>query len=371
MQANPPGGLRGFFVSKPGRIVFVLIAVALVFGTFAYVATILAIPVFILVGLVVPILLGLKRPRFLAVAGLVVLLVVAPLASIVFTQELLVAPAAASSPGLGPFEKGGSVLQNATISPFSGSSSTTYTWNVTLYPKYLGPSLNSTNWSNDSLKLFVSTCPGAVSLNASYCSSGYDLIVLKHSFTAATAPPNGTVVTFHEQIASDGIWSWQMELVIQNLTNATNPSLIALVGDATYNGLEGPIVGGFSTAYVALIGTIYEIDLIYLGLPFYFVLLLYMMFKSREARRKEAIRRAVRQMASSQAGPAAGTPSGPTGPSASGSAASTSSAPPAVPASSELTCPSCGAVVYAKEAKCWKCGATLGGGAASPLPSTR
>jgi len=109
-----------------------------------------------------------------------------------------------------------------------------------------------------------------------------------------SAPANGTTVTFRHEVTSTTIWSWQMELILQNASNPTTPVLISLSGDPVYNGLEGPIVGGFPTAYGALIGTIYEIELVYLGIPFYFVLVLYMWFKKREARRKDAIRRAAK-----------------------------------------------------------------------------
>jgi hypothetical protein len=368
MQAEPPRGFRGFLRTRPGRVVFLLLAIGIVFAAYAYVATILAIPVFLVVGLALPIWAGLKRPRFLALAGLVVLVTVAPLATVVFSQELLVPPSAASSAGVAPYESGGAVLQHASITPFIGTSSTTYTWNVTLYPRFLASYLNRTNWTNDSLQLFVSTCPGATSANDSLCGSSYTLIVLNHTFAQRTAPANGTVVTFQDRITTRTIWSWQMQLVLQNTTNASNPTRIELVGDLSYNGIEGPVVGGYLTAYIALIGTIYEIDLLYLGLPFYFILILYMMFKGREARRRQAIRNAIRLDAARgmpPGGAGAGGPVTPGGP-------STSPAPAATPASSEIACANCGAVVYPNESKCWKCGSALGASAPTdrPLAST-
>ena len=363
MASEPTGGLRGFFRTAPGKVAFLLIVIGATFGTFTYVSTVLAIPLLMVMGIGFPLYLGLRRPRFLALSALVVLVVVAPLSTLVFSDELLIPPAAVSSPGAGPYEIGGSVLQNATISPFSGGSGTNFTWNVAVYPRFLQSSLNGTNWSNDSLKLFVSTCPGATSSNTSYCGGAFTLITLSQRFASRAGPSNGTVFTFHQPIGGKGIWSWQIQLVIQNVSNASNPSLISLSGDPTFNGVEGPIVGGFATAYGALIGTVYEIELIYLGLPFYFVLLLYVWFKQRETRRKQMIRRAAQAMAAAGAPGQSSTPGapsgGPPGPSA------------AAPASSELACPSCGAVIYANETKCWKCGASLGaptGG--TPLPTS-
>jgi hypothetical protein len=358
MAADASGGFRGFLRSRAGRIAIILLTVGVVVGTFAYVATFLAIPMFLLVGLGLPIWTGLKRPRFLAVLGLVVLLAVAPLANLVFAQELLVPPPASASPGLGDYETGGSVLENATVTPFSAPAGTNFTWTVTLYPRYLASSLNSTNWTNDSLQLYVSTCPGATTPNASYCGGSYTFLVVNHRFAGPHAPANGTVVTFGQQIGADDVWSWQMELVIQNLSNASNPFRIELSGDPGYDGIEGPIVGGYATAYVALILTIYEIDVVYLGIPFYFLLLLYAWFKSREARRKQAVKRAARTMLDSQTGAAAPSPGPPKTSAAGGSA-------------SELKCPSCGAVVYPNEGSCWKCGSALPGAPSSPLPSPK
>ncbi len=367
MQAEPARGLRGFFATKLGKVAFVLLAVGIVSAALGYAGTLIAIPVMLLVGLALPIYAGLKRPRFLALAGLVVLVAAAPIATVIYTQELLVPPAAASSAGAAPFESGGAVLQNAQVSPFSGAASSSFTWSVTLYPGYLAGSLRTTNWSADTLELFLSTCPGATYANETYCSGGYALVTAVHAFSNASAPHNGSVVTFNETITSPNIWEWQMELVLQNLTNATNPARIELVGDPTYDGLEGPIVGGFGTAYAALIGTIYGLDLIYLGIPFYFLLLLYVWFKSREARRKAAVKRAAQTLVGGSGSPSTG--SAPTSGSDTGGGSPAGSAPSggrAATAPTERTCPGCGAVVYPNEATCWKCGVSLTGGPAGP-----
>lgn len=360
MAGDAPRGLRGFLRSKAGLVVLLLVAIGFVVATFAYVSALLAVPLMILACLALPVWVGRKRIRTLALFGLVVLLAVGPLVTVAYAQDSLINPGAASSPGVAPFEHGGSVLQNATISPFVGSLSTNFTWSVQLFPRFLNASLNGTNWSHDSLQLYISTCPGATaSYSPGYCPSGYSLFVLSEPFSNLTPPSNGTTVTFHRSVDISTIWSWQMELLVQNRSNATNPYRIELAGDPTYNGLEGPIIGGFATAYGALIATMYEADILYLGVPFYFILLLYWWYKQREARTKQAKKRAAQAMV------AAGAPATP------GSAgAAQAGAATAAPASSELACPNCGAVVYGGEAKCWKCGAALPAGLVPGTPLT-
>lgn len=379
MQAEPAGGFRGFLQSTVGRIVLILLTIGVVFATIAYVGdgAVLAIPIFLIVGLGVPIYAGLKRPRYLAVAGLIVLVAVAPLATIVLSQDIFVPPGSASSAGAAPYEVGGSVLQDATITPFTGSPTTLFTWTVTLYPKYLNTSFAGTNWSQDELQLFISTCPGATASNLSYChsllGSSYPFAVVNHTFSGP--PANGAVVTFQHLVPANGIWSWQMELVLANASSAANASKIELVGDPTYDGIEGPILGGFGVVYGALLFPMYEVDLIYLGIPFYFVLVLYMWFKSRERRRREAKRRAAAASSGAATTPAGGTPLAAGSPGGAAPAPGGATGPPAETGGSasptELSCPSCGAVIYPNEAKCWKCGAALDKGstpAAAPSP---
>jgi hypothetical protein len=362
MASEPTGRFRAFLQTRLGRVVLILIAIGVVFALFSYVATILAIPGILVAGLVLPIWAGVKRPRFLAILGLIVIVAVAPLATVVFSQEALSPPASASTPGVGPYEANGSVLQNASVTPFTGSSTTNFTWTVQVFPKFLNKTYAATNWSNDSLDLYVSSCPGATSTNLTYCGSTYTFYVLSHPFSKASPPTNGSVITFTERVPANGIWAWQMALLIQNVSSPATPYMILLAGDPTYNGLEGPIVGGFGVVYAALIGTLYEVALVYLGIPFFFVLLLYMWYKGREARRKDDAARIAR-VRSSATGDTAGPP-GSAPPPASGAA-------PAAPVAGEVACPRCSAVVYPGETKCWKCGATLSAPSnpAAPLPS--
>lgn len=357
MDTEPARGFRDFFRSTPGKIAFLLISIGALFGSFAYLGALLAIPVMLIAGLALPLYLGLRRPRFIALAALVTLLVVAPLATIVFTENLLVPPASVGSLSSPPYGSGGSVLANASVSPFSGTTTTNFTWTVQVYPKYLDSRYNGTNWSQVKLELFISTCPGANNTTESYCPAGYPFFVQYIPFGAA--PTDGTLLTFHIRIGENGVWSWQMALSLPNATKPLRPTLILLAGDPNYNGVEGPIVGGFGTVYQALIEDIYLYEFVYVGIPFFFVLLLYVWYKGREARRKQAGRAAVKALSG---GGAAGTAAG-TGPPSGGGTPG--------PAPGEAACPSCGAVVYPNEPKCWKCGTTLPGpGAGAPLSTS-
>ncbi len=651
-----------------GRAVLIAFTLAVVFVSYAYVSPIIAIPAILIVGLFVPIYLGLKRPRYLALSGLVVVLLVAPIATVVFTQEIMApVPAAASSPSL-PYGGNGSVLQNATVSPFNGGTGTSFTWSVTIYPQYLTSSLQfpvergtyayhvgavpgyrssapsgnltvqsfasinlsfaaaaqavtfsetglgagsswtvtldgttstssttslvfdvrngtynytvaatdgfvpavasgsvivsgptpvavrfasatypvtfhetglsagagwavtlgtstatstsgnvtllegngtfaytvgalagyratpssgsvtvsaagqnvsiafvalhqtvtfsetglpaGTSWNvtfngstpsttNRSLPfvfanatngsraydvgapagyvanpakgnvtlsqlsqnvnitftpieaevefteiglpvgtswtvvlggmsitthatpteviLFVSTCPGATTNNSPTCAAGYPFATYPH---ALSPPPTGvtqvSIPGIH--VSADGVWTWQLALVVKDAATG-NLSYVYLVGDPTYDSIEGPVVGGFSVIYWAVLGSIYLDDFLFLALPFYFVLLLYMMFKGREARRRALASRPSASIPPSGGGAATGTaPTSQPLPSAPASKPPPAAAPPGSE-TSERACPSCGAVVYRAETTCWKCGASLAG--ANSTPATK
>jgi hypothetical protein len=359
VQQQQRGGFRRFLQSPPGKALLIAATIVLTFASFVYVETLIAIPVFLLFGLAVPIWSGLKAPKYLALSGLVVILLVAPIANAAITQEILTPlPAATSATGL-PFSNGGSaVLQNAGVSPYVGTASTNFTWSVTIYPQYLAYANSSIRW----ITLYVSSCPGATSNNSPNCASGYSLWTFND--TDVNNVTTTTPVTFHFQIGSQGIWDWQMELAYRNGTGGNTTDLL-LVGDATYNGLEGPVVGNFGSVYVSLLPTLYLDVLLFLGIPFYVVLLLYMVFKARERRKQDTARRA------------AGPPpedTGPTVPSSAGSGGGASTtklaSASAAPVATEGACPNCGAVVYANETTCWKCGAKIGGSpSGAPLPS--
>ena len=353
MAQQPQGRFRRFLQSGPGRIILILLAVLVVFATYVYVSVVIAIPALLLFGLALPIWVGLKRPRFLALAGLVIVLTVAPISTIVITQEVLTPVGPASSQSGSPFSNGGAIMQNATVSPFTGSTSTNFTWTVTIYPQYV-PIGNTTP---SSLYLYISTCPGATGNSSPYCTSPYPLTILvDKSLPNQTTP---YTVKFHYQIGTGGIWDWQMGLYTNN-TTTKKPFFQTLVGDPTYNGIEGPVVGTFADVYSALILTIYFQDFLFLGAPFYFVLLIYMLFKNRERRKKEAQQRAPGPVPP-EGGPTATAPP-PTGaplPSSRTASPSAAGGPKSAASVQELNCPKCNAVVYAGEQSCWKCGADL------------
>ena len=359
MAQQPQRGFRRFLTTPAGRILLIVVAVFATFASYAYVSFIIAIPTILLFGLALPIWVGLKRPRYLALAGLAIILTVAPVANVVFTQEILTPVGSSASATGATFANGTPLMQNATVSPFVGSASTNFTWSVTIYPDN-HPLNNSTPVRID---LYVSTCPGATSTNSPYCTGGYPFTDLENDSLPNITTPY--TVHFHYQIGTVGIWSWQMGIYTNNSTTK-QAFFQLLVGDPTYNGIEGPIVGTFTDIYFELLPEIYFQDFIFLGIPFYVILLVYMLFKNRERRRKDMERRAL--------GPV--PPTGGEGPAPPGDGAAPlpSSSKPRGPGTggaatggstsgvTELNCPKCNAVVYAGEKTCWKCGAALTGG---------
>ncbi len=344
-----------------------LIAIAIVVTafTYAYLYALIAIPVMLIVGLMLPIYLGIKRIRFLAILGLVILLASAPIANVVLTQEVMTPIPPAASPTDLPGGNGGALLQDASVSPYLGSTSTNFTWNVTVYQRYI-PAGNDSPYL---ISLYISTCPGATGPNDPNCNAGYPFYTLNQ--TLAPLATNATqVVTFHFVFPSDGIWAWQMGAFLNNTTAPTthNVTFIQLVGDALYNGLEGPVVGTFLTTYEQLVLSVYLNVVVYLGIPFYVVLVIYLYIKRRQGARGSAAARAPGPVPSESPATdsAAAASPAPTGP------APTDASAPRRP---EMPCPNCGAVVYPNETVCWKCGAKLDGGSAppsgggAPLPS--
>ena len=355
MAQQPQSRFRRFLTTPVGRILLILLAVLVVFASYAYVSFIVAIPAILLFGLAVPIWAGLKRPRYLALAGLAIILTVAPIANIVVTQEIRTPVGAASSSSALLFSDGSPVMQNASVSPYTGSTSTNFTWSVTVYPGNRPPN-NSTPVRID---LYISSCPGATSNSSPVCTAGYPFIDLENDSLPHTTTPY--VVRFHYDIGSLGIWAWQMGIFTNN-TTTKKAFFQLLIGDPTYNGIEGPVVGSFSDTYFELLPELYFEDFLFLGVPFYVILLVYMLFKNRERRRKEAERRALGPVP--PAGKEGETPPGGKGaplPSSSPGGPPSSAAAP-TSAVTELNCPKCNAVVYAGEQTCWKCGAALPGG---------
>ena len=348
MAPAPPSRFRRFLLTAPGRIFLIVLAVLVVFASYVYISAIIAIPAMLLFGLAIPIWVGLKRPRYLALAGLAIILTVAPLAAVVITQEVLTPVGLASSSTDLSESNGQAILQNASVAPYTGTTSTNFTWTVTVFPANVAHGNTSPVW----LDLYVSTCPGATGNNSPYCSQPYPLTVFNKTLPNQTAP---YTLTFHFQIGANGVWDWQMGLITKNSTTG-KPFFQTLVGDPQYNGIEGPVIGGFATIYSELLLTVYVQDLLFLAAPFYFLLLIYMLFKNRERRKKEAQQRAPGPVPPGEPAPAAP-------PTAGGAPLPSSKQPPGTSASAstvpELNCPKCNAVVYAGEKSCWKCGAAL------------
>jgi len=360
VQQKKQSGLRRFLSTRLGRVLLIAVTILVVFASYVYVEALLAIPAFLVFGLAIPIWAGQKRARYLALAGLVVILLVAPISTLVITQDirtpLPLACSASDQPC--PGASADALLQNASVTPYTGSGNTNFTWSVTVFPQF-APKGNSTPVN---LTLYISTCPGATSTSPPpWCSAGYP-------FTQITLNISGLsgvkTFTFHHVIGSDGIWDWQMG--VYTLNNTTHqPFFQTLLGDATYNGIEGPVVGTFTTTYSNLLPTIYFDDFLFLGGPFFLVLLVYLLFKNRERKRKDAARRAAVPV------PPTGRPDEDHPPLSPPSTRPVPSGPaPAGP--HERTCPNCNAVVYENEAKCWKCGTALDGSEIStPLPSQK
>ncbi len=374
MAQQKSGGLRRFLTTRVGKALLVALTILVVFACLAYAGSdgeLIAIPAFLIFGLGIPIWAGLKRPRFLALSGLVVLLITAPLATAVLTQELYAPepPAVSCSSSSSASYCSGyvgtnAILQNASVAPYSGSTSTNFTWSLTVFPRYVPPG-NSTVWN---LSLYISSCPGATSTSPpSWCSAGYPFTQITQTLNLSNTSGPVSVV-FHDVIGENGIWDWQMGLYTLN-GSTHKPFYQNLVGDPLYNGIEGPVIGDFSTTYSSIVGGFYFEVFLFLGGPFYLVLLVYLLFKNRERRRQDSQRRAAGPVPPTGSPP--GTAAGGSGaPALPASGPPSPGAPPVAAPASERACPNCNAVVYPNETKCWKCGADLtSGSSAAPLPT--
>ena len=207
------GGLRGFVQRPLGRTALLAFAILVVFATYVYLSTLLAIPVFLVVGLAVPIWLGIKRFRTLAVFGLVILLLVAPVATIVITQDVRTPVPATASPILPGTN--GSLLQDASVSPYLGSTSTNFTWSVTINESNTPKQNSSPLW----VILYLSTCPGATGPVDLNCNAGYPFWALNYSLANVSGT---TTIAFHFTFPSDSIWAWQIGIFLRNLSAPVN-----------------------------------------------------------------------------------------------------------------------------------------------------
>ncbi|HTP53716.1 MAG TPA: hypothetical protein VML94_01970 [Thermoplasmata archaeon] len=259
----------------------------------------------------------------------------------------------------------GAVIEDASLAPFHGSVSTEFSWSATIHPEFLPRGTSAPLW----VDLYLSTCPGATGNNSASCNAGYPLIVLTDFFcadptSAATCEASSydlsqaTTVTFNYTVGENGIWEWQMGAAVEDLALHV-PSYALLVGDPQYNGVEGPVIGSYGVIFEEVLPSVYIEALLYLGLPFYAVLLLYAIFKNRERRREDARQRTAGPIPPTSGAEATVGPVLPGAPPLESDAARPSAPPGPVPG--EHACPKCGAVVYAGESKCWKCGQSLSG----------
>ncbi|MCI4368754.1 MAG: hypothetical protein L3K09_04245 [Thermoplasmata archaeon] len=344
------GGWKAFFQSIVGRAVLIVIGIVTVALSFLFVGAIVAILAMLIFGLAVPIYLGIKSLKQLAIMGIVIILLAPIMAGPIFAYTARqTSPAAASSSDL-PYGNNGSILQNAVVRPFTGPAGGVYVYSMSLNPQFLPANSSGVLW----VEIFISTCPDATSNTSAYCASGYPFYNYTRSFGV-----NGTFtdqqVTFNVTLPGSQIWWWQAAAVF-NVSGKITWAF--LVSDSGYTDEQGPVSGDFLSTTAIATESIFTVVPIYVGFVYFFALLVYGYFKNRERRRS----------APSMGLPPSGAPPS-TAPFPGGSAGTV--APGGSPAPGELTCPNCKAVVYPNEASCWKCGASLTGskGSSTPLPS--
>lgn len=335
------GSVKAFLTRWGGKIGLTALA-SLVTGGAFYEALaagsstwlLIAIVLFVVLLLAVPIFLKWRRPRELAVAALAAMIVIAPVTGILYTEEIRAPVAPLSSPS----QNGGTVLANAQVSPHLGVAGETYHFQVTVNRQYLPSDAHAPEY----LVLYLSTCPGAETANSSSCGGGgYAFWALNYTFNATGT--NSTVVDLAKTLNSANVWWWlagfayEVTNVTDNRTTNSTDWVWVGAGGAIYL-IPGPVSEDFGATFSSALPTLYGTVILYFGLVYYSALVIYMWLKSRESRRNP---------------PVAGTPlpggAGPLG---------SSAGPPGRP-SIERSCPTCGAVVYPEEKACWKCGATL------------
>jgi hypothetical protein len=334
------GGVKAFFGRPLGKGLLAVVALLTLVGSFLYLGPLLAVPTFLLFALALPIYMGWKRIRDLAIVGLVVLLVAAPIASALDAQQIrLTSPLAVSDPTF-PYGNGSSVITNAGVNPFLGPVGGVYNFSFQLNPSAVPSNSSGLLW----VTLYISTCPGATGNSSPYCSSGYPYLQLNR-----TLPGNltGPVVEGFNVTLGDGaqIWWWQASTAYY--ANNSSSQLVNIFLDVpSYGSQEGPVTGPFVATFEIVLVPILEALLLYTGTVFFFALLIYMYFRGRRQRR------------------AAQGPPGGTLPASTSDASGATPAGPPVP--TEQKCPNCRALVYPNETNCWKCGASLKAPATPP-----
>ena len=338
------------FVAKPlGRIALLaLISLALA-GSSIYLGYLIAIPVFLLTGLGLPIYLGWSRPRTLFLVGLAALLVAGPIVTAGTVNLLLTPSPEVNGQIIAPHTQ--AVLQNASLHPYSRSAPGNFTFSVDVNPAFL-PSGGGTKvlWVN----FFLSTCPDALTNNSSACGGlgAYPFHFANNTYNSSSAK----TVTFVEKVGGVNVWWWTMAAAFVNSTGKV--AWLYLIPGNGYTTAEGPVTGDYLSIYLLILPAIYFTVFIYPGLVFFIALLVYFFLKSRQRRRAGGA-------------PAVVVPQDPTAPPSTVTQRPTGTTSPA--SRPELACPKCGAVVYKGESRCWKCGTPLTSAAGpngdEPLPS--
>ncbi len=358
VPANPKDSLKALVAKPWGRALLVALVIVLLSVSVIYLGYLLAIPIFIIVGLAVPIYAGWSRPRTLFLIGLVAVLIAGPIVSAgeVAILQQPVGPSYSSS--VAPYN--GSVLADAVVHPYYAANPRSFTFSVNVNPA----SLPASSSGISTVDLFLSTCPGATGPNDSSCggAGAYTFYQLNISYFNDSTPRS---LLFNQTISGTNVYWWTIGAEYYNLTNASHPAVwVYLDVSNGYGTVEGPVVGSFAGLIGLVLPSIYLTLFLYPGLVFFIALLIYIFLKSR------------RQVRAGRApgGPSAPAAAGPGGPASPGAGTSGTVQAPAADRRPESKCPQCGAVVYAGETRCWKCGASLtapppSGGGSQPLPS--
>ncbi len=327
---------RTFARSWFGLVVLLIVGVLALAGTLFYLGPYLAILTLLIFGLALPIFLGQRGLKPLAILGIATLVITAPVFTVIYTDELRVPTPAVTSNGAAPYGNGQPVIQDALVTPFVGAAGGLYNFSATIYPQYLPVNTTITN-----VTFYVTDCPGATSNSSPDCGSSYPFYTDTIQFGANPAAP--TVVSYSRNLPGTDIWWWDLEAVVEDDASPHNLTGIWLDYDGSYSGIEGPVSGSFGSVVLFLLPTAYEVVFIYPGIVFLIALLFYAFLKGRERNRKGA--------GPSQPTPTDGTPT-PAGapPGAAGGGS---------PGATEMRCPNCQAVVYPNETTCWKCGKSL------------
>ncbi|HYK93625.1 MAG TPA: hypothetical protein VEY07_06250, partial [Thermoplasmata archaeon] len=289
------GSVKSFVARPLGRILLTAIATATLIGSFLYLGPLLAIPTLLFFGLAIPIYLGWKRPRQLALVGLAALLIAAPVGSL-WEANLIRQPSPlANSDSALPYGNGGSILQGATVTPFAGGGGDSFNFSVTVHPEFTPKNTSGLLW----IEVFVTTCPGATGNSSPNCPSGYPFYSANRTLPANLTSPVSE--SFQQTLSGANLW-WFQFATAYRANGTTNLTWIFLDPGNGYGAVQGPVSGDYYSTVGLIIPNFYVVMFLYPGSVFFIALLIYYLFKRREAARKAS------------AGGGAAAPTGPSGP---------------------------------------------------------